>query len=122
MKPRRRISLVTSLSSSSRRARRQAKVAVGLPVGAVHETPRDVACSNRSRSVTAEQRLRAVAEILARGARQHFTLYLSSPQFSAGRCSENPSNSSVSELASSPETSVTFHAGQLFPRDIQWRT
>ena len=58
-----------------------------------------------------EARLRAVAEVLARGVRRHLSPAPSEPAFSAGRSSENPLNSSGSELASSAEKSVTVPAG-----------
>src|SRR5688500_433972 len=51
---------------------------------------------------TPERRYRAVAVILARGLRRALDLQTSPAHFSAGRSSENPSDSSVSELASDP--------------------
>ena len=59
---------------------------------------------------TPDQRLRAVATILARGLLRTLDPPAAST-FSAGRMSENPSNSSDSELALTPEKSVTVPTG-----------
>jgi hypothetical protein len=61
--------------------------------------------------LTPEARRRAIAEVLARGVRRYLSPLPSQPNFSAGRSSENPSDSSGSELASCPEKSVTVPAG-----------
>jgi len=47
----------------------------------------------------AEQRVRAIAEILARGVSRHLALCSPSPPFVAGRMSEKPTDSSASALA-----------------------
>jgi hypothetical protein len=62
-------------------------------------------------TANAMRRFQSVAEILARGVRRHLALGLLPPPFSTGRSSEKPSESQPSALASSPETSVTVHAG-----------
>jgi hypothetical protein len=60
---------------------------------------------------TPDVRRRAIAEVLARGVRRFLSPPRSQPTFSAGRSSENPSDSSGSDLASGPEKSVTAPAG-----------
>jgi hypothetical protein len=60
---------------------------------------------------TSERRFRAVAVILARGLQRALDLQSSFTTFSAGRSSENPANSSASELASEPAKSVTVPTG-----------
>jgi hypothetical protein len=58
-----------------------------------------------------EARRRAVAEVLARDVRRHKSPAPPAPALSAGRSSENLSETPASELASTLEKSVTVPPG-----------